>query len=145
MSAARRKGTWMGGFPVLGYDPDPNRTSLLVNQAEAEQVRQIFAILTRQGSLIPTLEEIQTRGFRLKSWTTRKGEHHAGQPFNLHSLARLLSNVLYLVQVNYQGAIYPGEQPAIVDRKVWEKAKQRLQQQKRGGDPGRNGTAREPY
>jgi hypothetical protein len=33
----------------------------------------------------------------------------------------LLSNVLYLGQVNYQGKVYPGEQPAVVDRKQWKK------------------------
>ena len=43
-SAARRKGKWMGGCPVLGYDPDPQTKRLAVNQAEAAQVREIFAV-----------------------------------------------------------------------------------------------------
>ena len=42
VSAARKKGKWMGGFPVLGYDLDRGRTRLAVNEAEAEQVREIF-------------------------------------------------------------------------------------------------------
>jgi site-specific DNA recombinase len=134
ISAARKKGKWMGGYPVLGYDPDPSRSRLVVNEAEAEQVREIFGLFVRHRSLIPALEEIQQREWRMKSWVTCQGEHHAGQVFNRHSLVRLLSNVLYLGQVNYKGTVYPGEQPAIVDRKVWEKANELLQRQERGGD-----------
>ena len=44
-SAARRKGKWTGGFPVLGYDPDPRTCRLVVNETEAEQVKKIFANL----------------------------------------------------------------------------------------------------
>ena len=36
--AARRKGKWTGGLPVLGYDVDPAGGRLNVNAAEAEQL-----------------------------------------------------------------------------------------------------------
>ena len=42
MSAARRKGKWIGGHPVLGYDIDPKGGRIIVNPEEAEQVRTIF-------------------------------------------------------------------------------------------------------
>ncbi len=131
--AARRKGKWMGGYPVLGYDPDSGQTRLVVNEAEAAQVREIFAVFLRRRLLIPTLEEIQQRGWRMKSWTTRKGAPHAGQPLDRHGLVRLLSNVLYSGQVRYRGKIYPGEQPAIVDRTVWQQAQELLRGQQKGG------------
>jgi site-specific DNA recombinase len=35
MSAARRKGKWMGGTPVLGYDFGTNGAGLVVNRQEA--------------------------------------------------------------------------------------------------------------
>lgn len=41
--AARRKGKWMGGTPMLGYDVD-GQSRLQVNEAEAAQVREIFAL-----------------------------------------------------------------------------------------------------
>src|SRR5205085_10115540 len=44
MSAARRKGQWVGRIRVLGYDVDPHGGRLVVNPAEAERVREIFAI-----------------------------------------------------------------------------------------------------
>lgn len=35
MSAARRKGKWVGGCPVLGYDVAPGGGRLVVNEPEA--------------------------------------------------------------------------------------------------------------
>jgi len=99
ISAARKKGKWMGGCPVLGYDPDPHGTRLVVNEAEAERVREIFAAFMHRGELIPTLEEIEERGWRLKSWTTRKGQVHVGGAFDRAALARLLKNVIYTGQL----------------------------------------------
>jgi site-specific DNA recombinase len=44
MGAARRKGKWVGGSPVLGYDIDPQRHALILNPQEADQVRSIFEL-----------------------------------------------------------------------------------------------------
>jgi site-specific DNA recombinase len=132
IAAARRKGKWMGGYLMLGYDPDASRTGLMMNEAEAEQVRGVFKAFLQHKLLIPTLEEIHNRGWRMKSWTTRQGQHHAGQAFNRYALVRLLSSVVYVGEVKHKGKVYPGEQPAIVDHKVWNRAQQLLQSQPRG-------------
>ena len=42
MRAARRKGKWLGGNPVLGYDVDPEGGGLKINAEEAQRVRFIF-------------------------------------------------------------------------------------------------------
>ena len=42
VSAARRKGKWTGGIPVLGYDVDARGGRLVVNEEEALRVREIF-------------------------------------------------------------------------------------------------------
>jgi site-specific DNA recombinase len=47
MAAARRKGKWLGGTPVLGYDVDPQTRRLIVNPEEAARVRDIFWALPR--------------------------------------------------------------------------------------------------
>jgi site-specific DNA recombinase len=88
MSAARRKGKWVGGCPVLGYDVDAGGGRLVVNEQEAEQVRAIFALFEEYGSLMLTLAAIQQRGWRLKSWTRKTGAFRAGGAFNLTSLRR---------------------------------------------------------
>src|SRR3990172_4466144 len=42
MSAARRKGKWVGGGLALGYGCAPQRRALVVNEGEARQVREMF-------------------------------------------------------------------------------------------------------
>ena len=51
MSAARRKGKWVGGCPVLGYDVDAGGGRLVVNEEEAERVRAIFALFESMARL----------------------------------------------------------------------------------------------
>ena len=53
--------------------PGP-RWRLAVNQAEAKVVREIFSTFLRNRSIAKTLEVIRSKGWVLKSWTTRKGE-----------------------------------------------------------------------
>ena len=59
MSAARRKGKWIGGHPVLGYDIDSKGGRIIVNPAEAEQVRTLFGLYMAKGSTLPVLQETQ--------------------------------------------------------------------------------------
>jgi site-specific DNA recombinase len=121
MSAARRKGKWVGGCPVLGYDVDPGGGRLVVNEKEAERVRAIFALFEEHGSARLTLEEIERRGWRLKSWTLQTGQFHAGGPFTLNSLRRLLTNILYTGAIRHKGQSYPGEHAAILSPSTWER------------------------
>ena len=103
MSAARRKGKWVGGMPVLGYDLDPRGGRLHLSEAEAERVRGIFDLYPRKRSLIATAIELGRRGWTAKSWVTRKGRARQGRPFDKCNLFSLLTNVIYIAQVNYKG------------------------------------------
>jgi site-specific DNA recombinase len=126
MSAARRRGKWVGGCPVLGYDVDPSGGRLVVNQEEAEQVRAMFALFEEHGSVGRTLIEVHRRGWRMKSWTRRAGGFRAGGPFTVNSLRRLLSNILYKGAVRHKGQPYPGQHAAILSPGVWERVQPRL-------------------
>ena len=121
MSAARRKGKWVGGCPVLGYDVDPSGGRLVVNEEEAERVRAIFALFEEHGSALKTLTEIDRRGWRLKSWTLKTGQFRTGGPFALNSLRRLLTNILYTGAIRHKGQPYPGEHAAILAPGTWER------------------------
>jgi DNA invertase Pin-like site-specific DNA recombinase len=126
MAAARRKGKWVGGTPVLGYDIAEAGGKLIVNAEEAQRVQAIFELYLQRRSLKAALAEIQTLQWTTKQWRSRDGKEHPGRPFTKTSLERLLKNVLYLGQVSYQGEVHRGEQEAIVDRAVWERAQERL-------------------
>src|SRR5438874_7637623 len=81
MTAARRKGKWVGGTPVLGYNIDPQGGRLVVNRAEAERVREIFAICAGCTSLAAAQREVNARGLVTKDWISKSGKHHRERIF----------------------------------------------------------------
>jgi DNA invertase Pin-like site-specific DNA recombinase len=131
MSAARRKGKWAGGAPVLGYDVDPHGGRLVVNPAEAERVREIFTISAGCTTLSAAQRDVNARGLTTKDWTSEGGRQHRGSAFTPSRLGALLRDVLYIGQVCHKGAAYPGEQPAIVDRELWSRVQEQLKLQPR--------------
>lgn len=132
IAAARRKGKWSGGMPVLGYDVDPRTHKLIVNEAEAQQVRATFELYLQQETLLSTAEELARRGWVNKRWTTRKGNTRGGQPFGKGRLHKLLTNVVYLGKIRYKSEIHQGEQEALVSSEVWERVQTLLKQNSRG-------------
>ena len=128
MAAARRKGKWSGGLPVLGYDVDARTKKLVVNEAEAVRVRTIFALYLEHRGLLPVVEELARRGWCNKQCVTRQGRVRGGRPFTKGNLYTLLTNVTYVGQVRYRTEVHPGEQPAIVDPQVWQQVQVLLAQ-----------------
>ena len=136
MGAARRKGKWVGGMPVLGYDVVPQGGALVVNEEEARRVRAIFDLYLEYGSLIPVVEELQRRNWRMKAWTTREGRQAGGKPIAKNNLYNLLTNKIYLGKVEYGDQIYEGEHDRIVDDEIWNNVRTMLSRNGRRG--GRN-------
>lgn len=120
MLAARQKGMWQGGRPVLGYDSVDKK--LVVNAREAADVVTIFETFVRMQSLVDTLRELERRGIRNKSWTGKRKQRIEGQPFIAHTLAHLLGNVLYRAQLVAGDEIVKGEHKAIVPEILWDQA-----------------------
>jgi site-specific DNA recombinase len=131
MAATRRKGKWSGGAPILGYDVDAGAKRLVVNEAEAEQVRAIFGLYLELGGLLPVIRELDRRGWRSKTWTTRKGRCRGGRSFTKTRLQELLTNALYKGQVRYRGELFAGEQPALVESETWRKVQNLLTDNRR--------------
>jgi site-specific DNA recombinase len=136
MAAARRKGKWVGGSLVLGYDIARTGGALAVNEAEAERVREIFRLYLEYGALRPVVEELRRRDWRLKSWISQTGRPIGGSPFTKTTLHNLLTNIVYTGRVRYKGQIYAGEHAAIIDEKTWNRVQQKLNRNGRRG--GRN-------
>src|SRR5713226_8035601 len=126
MAAARRKGKWTGGIPVLGYDVAPGGGRLVVNNEEAKRVRALFAVYLECRSADKLLATAQERDWRNKRWTAKTGMPNVGKPFTKAGLERLLTNVLYIGQVQYEGKTYAGEQAGIVEESVWREAQKLL-------------------
>jgi len=142
IAAARRKGMWTGGVPVLGYDVAPEGGRLIVNAQEAERVQAIFGLYLKDKGLLPVVEELAHRGWRNKRYVTRAGTGRGGGAFTKPSLHSLLKNPLYMGKVRSDGSLHPGQHEAIVDEGTW----QRVQSVLRGnGHRRRNGIRRNAH
>jgi len=126
MSAARRKGKWVGGTPVLGYDVDPAGGRLIVNEKERRRVREIFALFLQHHSLSAVVTELARRRWNTKSRKSEKGRTHTGRPFTKASLHRLLTNATYAGMVEHRGATYTGEHASIVELPMWQQVNDEL-------------------
>jgi site-specific DNA recombinase len=131
IAAARRKGKWSGGLPLLGYNVVA--TKLVVDPAEAEQVRQIFALYVEHEGLVRVVAELQRRGWVNKRWTTRRGSTRGGRPFDKTSLWHLLTNVTYIGKVKYKDEVHAGEHDRIVSDELWRRTQALLSRNGRTG------------
>jgi site-specific DNA recombinase len=133
IAATRRKGKWAGGHPLLGYDVDPERFKLIVNDDEAFRVRTIFELYLEYQGLLPVVQELDRRGWLNKRWTTRKGHERGGKRFTKTNLYKLLTNVAYVGKVRYKDEVHDGEHAGIVDLAVWQRVQAMLQRNRRTG------------
>jgi DNA invertase Pin-like site-specific DNA recombinase len=122
MRAARRKGRWLGGHPLLGYDVDPQGGGLKVNTGEAERVRFIFQSIAEARNVGEVVHQLAKRGWTTKTWTSRSGRQHRGHPFQESDVIRLVKNVTYLGKLRDGEQIYPAEHTAMVHCDLWERA-----------------------
>jgi site-specific DNA recombinase len=125
IAAARRKGKWSGGKPLLGYDvvTSPAGSKLVINEDEAYRIRSIFELYLEHQALIPVVRELAQRGWVNKQYTTKGGEERGGRPFDKTTLHRLLGNQTYRGVVVYQDQVYPGEHTAIVEQATFERVR----------------------
>lgn len=137
MSAARKKGKWVGGHPFLGYDVDTQCRKLAVNEAEAEIVCSIYGIYLEKRSLLETVREINTRGWERKRWLTRNNRLYGGGPWDKNNLYNLLTNITYIGKVRYKGETYEGEQAAVLDEAIWHEVQTVLRRNGKTGGGGK--------
>ena len=130
IAASKRKGLWVGGMAPLGYDTKDRR--ITVNEPEAETVRTIFRSYLKLGSLNLLMADLRKRGVVTKVRTLKTGETVGGIPFTRGPLAHLLRNRFYIGDVPFKGEILKGEQPAIVDRDLFEAVQAKLSEQVNG-------------
>src|SRR5689334_7931894 len=122
--AASKKGMWMGGNVPLGYDADER--TLVINPAEAETVRRIFALYRELGCVRRVKEEADRLGLRTKCSITANGTERGDKPFSRGHLYTLLANPIYTGRIAHKGELFPGQQPALIDDESWSAVRDQL-------------------
>ena len=119
VAASRAKGMWMGGFVPMGYDVAGRK--LVINEAEAATIRQMFHRFVVLGSATLLTRELVAKGTLNKR----------GKLIDKGFLYKLFRNRLYLGEAVHKGTSYPGEHQGIIGQPLWDQVHAILQESPR--------------
>lgn len=125
IAASKKKGMWMGGHPMLGYDIVERQ--LVVNRAEAESIRYLFDRYLELKTIKRLQADLEAKGITSKTWTSRAGRVHVGKPYGYGALHHLLSNPVYAGCIGHRGEIHEGQHEAIIPKEKWQQVQDLLQ------------------
>jgi len=87
------------GGHVFGYDLDAdNHGHLAINSEEAKVVRFMFKEYLKKQSINAVVKSCNQRGYRTKSYTSRRGRKHVGKPFIYSTIKNMLQNPVYIAR-----------------------------------------------
>lgn len=124
--ASKAKGLWMGGNPPLGYDIKDKK--LVINEAEAQQVKQLFEKYLELQSVKRLVQYAEAQGIYSKKWISKKGNQKGGNKISLMGMHRLLRDMIYIGQIAHKKAntFAKGEQDAIISKDLFNQVQQAL-------------------
>ena len=118
-----QKGLKNGG-QILGYDIEPDNPGVpTVNETEKQLVLLIFETYVKIKGLRRTAEEINRKGYRTKSYVSRRGKSRGGRLFNDMAIRRIIDNPFYIGKVRHNDNLYDGQHEPIVPPELLEKAR----------------------
>lgn len=117
IAASKKKGLWMGGCVPIGYD-SRDRT-LAINNAEAETIRTIFRLYGALKNVRHVQAEVHQLNLSTKSYVAKSGRRFGGRPFSRGHIYKILSNPIYVGEIEHKGIRHPGQHPAIIEPETW--------------------------
>src|SRR6202158_3874313 len=127
IAASKRKGLWVGVPLPLGYEMKDGKIAVV--EDEAERVRLIYRRYLELSGVNALVRDLRDKDIRTKIRLRSTGATHGGILFERGSLFYLLRNRFYIGEVKYKDEILPGEQPAIMDRQLFDAVQQKLTDQ----------------
>ncbi len=124
IAASKRKGLWMGGNLPFGYRVESRK--LVIDEAEAEQVRTIFNLYLKLGSIGALKKELDHLGMRTRVRSLTSGVVVGGIPFGIGPLQAILRNRVYVGDLVHRGVHHDGEHSAILDGPIFDEVQRRL-------------------
>src|SRR6266478_1950234 len=124
IAASKQKGMWMGGWVPIGYDRK-DRT-LTINETEAVTVRTIFDLFLKLKNVQQVQAELARLNLTTKPYATPRGRAVGGLSFARGHLYKILSNPLYIGEIEHRGVRYPGQHPPLIDGATWDAVQAQL-------------------
>src|ERR1700716_42608 len=120
---SRRACGWGAGVPI-GYDRK-DRT-LTINETEAVTVRTIFDLFLKLKNVQRVQTELVRLSFTTKPYATPRGRAVGGLSFARGHLYKILSNPLYIGEIEHKGVRYPGQHPRLIEAATWDAVQAQL-------------------
>ncbi len=117
IAASKKKGMWMGGVVPHGYRAEDRK--LIIDEAEAKDVRLIFERYDQLKSIPALIRELEARGIRTRVRKLASGASVGGIPFTTGPLSHLLGNRVYLGEINHRDKSFPGEHEPIISAELF--------------------------
>jgi site-specific DNA recombinase len=124
IAASKQKGMWMGGWVPIGYDRKDR--PLTVNEIEAVTVRTISDLFLKLKNVQRVQAELTRLNLTTKPYETPRGRAIGGLSFARGHIYKILSNPLYIGEIEHRGIRYPGQHPPLIDRKKWDAVQAQL-------------------
>ena len=100
IAASKKKGMWIGGCPMLGYDIKDKE--LIPNEKEAHQVKLIFEKYLELKSIKKLRLFLRNNSIRNKKWKCKNGSVKGGSEFSTSTLSRLLNSKIYIGKIDFK-------------------------------------------
>ena len=123
MGAARKRGKFIGGMPILGYDIDKVNHKLIINEKEAALVREVFDLYLKEKSLLSVAMILNEKGCKTKQFTSKTGRAFGGTKFKNTGIQLMLKNIIYVGKVRYNGELYPGLHEPVISDEIFDKVR----------------------
>ncbi|KAB2950713.1 hypothetical protein F9B85_14000 [Heliorestis acidaminivorans] len=99
MTQKARQGEWVGGIPPLGYDLCDKK--LVINEEEKKIVDFIFEKYLDKNGYLTIVDMLKEKGYKSKTYTTKKGKVRQGRDFSANSVKEILKNPTYIGKIRW--------------------------------------------
>ena len=107
-----KEGKYKGGGNVpIGFRYDKETEELIINEYEAEQVKEVYNLFLRRTPVNSIAKIMNDKGYR-----TKYGEWQ-GQ-----TIRELILNPIYIGKIVHKGKVYEGLHDGFIDEKIYERA-----------------------
>lgn len=125
------------GGQILGYDIDPDEAGVpKPNEIERGLILEIFQTYVKEQSFRAAAQAINGKGYRTKSYVSRRGNVRPSKKFNNTSIMRILQNPFFIGKIGHKGQVYEGQHEPIIPMELWNRV-QAIMEVKRS-DPHKN-------
>ena len=122
IAASKKKGLWMGGVVPFGYRVENRK--LLAEPSEAADVKLIYNLYCQLKSIPALVRELDGRKIQSRVRKLTSGKEIGGITFTTGPLSHILSNKVYLGEINHKDKSYPGEHQPIIGIEQFDRVQQ---------------------